>query len=274
MKRLNRFLSVVPLDIASLVGHRRLLWRLVKRDVMGRYRGSALGLTWSLATPLVMLGIYTFVFSVVFEMRWGTGTNRFQYATTLFAGLIVFNLFSESLNRAPSLILEQPAYVKKVVFPLEILPVMAVGTALFHALASLAVWFIFYGAAYRTIPWTALFLPLIWVPYLLLIMGFSWFLASLGVFLRDISHLITSVTAALLFICPVFYPLSLVPKAYRPWLYLNPVTTAVEETRRVLLQGNFPRWDVLGFGWILAVVAAGLGLAWFHKTRKGFADVL
>lgn len=263
------------LDIfASGWTHRALIGQMVRREVIGRYRGSFLGLLWSFVTPLLMLAVYTFVFSVVFQGRWGAGSeNRFEFALVLFTGLVVFNLFSECVSRAPGLILANVNYVKKVIFPLEILPWVALGAALFHALASLTVLMLFLAMA-TSLPWTVALLPVVLFPLLPLIMGLSWLLASLGVFIRDIGQFMGMLMTALLFMSPVFYPASALPENMRGWLYLNPLTFIIEQAREVAIWGRLPDWSGLLLYLGFAMLAAWAGLAWFQKTRKGFADVL
>lgn len=260
---------------ASLLRNRELIKASAKREVLGRYRGSFFGLLWSFFNPLFMLAIYTFVFSVVFKARWNSDSDsKTEFALVLFTGLIVFNLFSETINRAPSLVLNNPNYVKKVVFPLEILPMVTLLSSLFHGMISLAVWLLAYLLFFGLPHITALFLPLIILPYLLFILGLSWGLASLGVFLRDVSQFIGTVTTVLMFITPVFYPATALPEKYRLWLYFNPLTLVVEQAREVLYWGNPPNFTVLGVYTLVSAIIAWIGFAWFQKTRKGFADVL
>lgn len=261
---------------ASLWRHRQLIARMTRREVAGRYRGSIMGLLWSLLTPLFMLLIYTFVFSVVFKARWGEGLEqgRGQFALILFAGLIVHGLFAEVLQRAPQLILAHTNYVKKVVFPLEVLPVVQLLAASFHALVSLGVLLLAQMVLGPAIPWTALFLPLVALPLLLLTLGLAWLLASLGVFVRDIAQGMGLLTSVLLFTAPVFFPLHVLPAALQPWLQLNPLTFIIEQTRAVLIWGQLPNAGGLALYSLCALMVAMLGFAWFQKTRKGFADVL
>lgn len=268
--------SISPLAMAGSLWHNRSLIRvLVVREVAGRYRGSILGILWSFLNPVLMLAVYTFVFSVVFKARWGGGEeSRSEFAIVLFAGLLVFNLFSECVTRAPGLILANANYVKKVVFPLEILPWVAFGAALFHALINLAVWLLFFLLIMGLPHATFLLFPLQIVPLALLIMGLSWFLASLGVFVRDVGQIIGVLTTILMFVTPIFYPLSALPEAYRGFLRLNPLTFIVEQTRSLLIFGQAPAWGRLGLLTCFAAIVAWLGFAWFQKTRKGFADVL
>jgi len=268
--------SISPKEmVASLWRNRSLIKALAQREVVGRYRGSVLGILWSFFNPVFMLLVYTFVFSVIFKSRWSGGSDsKTEFALVLFAGLIVFNLFAECFNRAPGLILANVNYVKKVVFPLEILPIVAVGSALFHAVISLGVWLIAYLILFGVPHITVLLLPLVVLPLLLLIMGVSWMLASLGVYLRDVSQFIGILTTALMFLSPIFYPASALPEEYRHLLLLNPLTPAIEQARDVLFWGKVPDMTILSIYLVGATLVAWLGFVWFQKTRKGFADVL
>ncbi|TXI20504.1 MAG: ABC transporter permease [Nitrosomonas sp.] len=252
---------------------------MIKREITGRYRGSFLGLLWSFINPLLMLAIYTFIFSVVFKVRLNQEINayyddEFAFALLLFAGLIIFNLFSECISRAPTLILTNVNYVKKIIFPLEILPWVTLGSALFHAGISFLVLLLFLLLIDHAIHWTLIFLPIIIFPLLLLIMGFSWLLASIGVFVRDIGQFIGLILTALLFMSPIFYPASALPESIRDYLFLNPLTFIIEQTRQTVLFGHLPDWFGLIIYYAIAALIAWAGLAWFEKTRKGFADVL
>lgn len=268
--------SVTPREmVASFWRHRELTYALIKREVVGRYRGSFMGILWSFFNPLFMLAVYTFVFSVVFKARWGGGSDsKTEFALVLFAGLMVFNIFSECINRAPGLILANANYVKKVVFPLEILPWVGLGAALFHGLISLMVWLVAYLVLFGVPHATVLYLPLIILPLVLFIMGLSWFLAALGVYLRDVSQFIGVITTVLMFMSPVFYSAEALPEQYRGLLYMNPLTPAIEQARVVLYWGQAPEPGLLLICLLVSASMAWLGFAWFQKTRKGFADVL
>lgn len=271
-----RNFSASPVEMcASLWRNRELIKASAKRDVLGRYRGSALGLLWSFFNPLFMLAVYTFVFSVVFKARWNAGSDsKTEFALLLFAGLIVFNLFAECINRAPGVIISNVNYVKKVVFPLEILPVVALMSALFHGLINLGVWFLAYLVFFGLPHVTMLYLPLVIIPMLMFIMGLSWFFSSLGVYLRDVSQFVLLITTVLMFLTPIFYPVTALPEQYRFFLYINPLTVAVEQARDVMFFGKCPAFYELGILWLGGGGGAWLGFAWFQKTRKGFSDVL
>jgi lipopolysaccharide transport system permease protein len=271
-----RSFSASPIEMfASIWRNRELIKASAKREVLGRYRGSIMGILWSFFNPLLMLSVYTIVFSVVFQARWGVGNgSKTEFAVVLFAGLLMFNLFAECINRSPSLILSNVNYVKKVVFPLEILPTVTLLSAMFHALISLGVWFLAYGLFFSIPHATVLLLPLIVLPFVMFIMGLSWVLASLGVYLRDVSQIIGVITSVLMFMSPIFYPVTAFPEDFRYLLYLNPLTPVIEMTRDVLYWGRTPDFQLLGTFWLATFLIAWIGFAWFQKTRKGFADVL
>ena len=260
----------------SLWRNRQLVVQMTRRDVVGRYKGSAFGLAWSFFNPMVMLAVYTFVFSVVFKARWGLGSteSKTQFAVVLFVGMIVHGLWAEVLNRAPSLILGNVNYVKKVVFPLEILPVISMGAALFHGFVSLGVLLMAFALFNGYLHWTVVLTPLVLLPLVILALGVAWMLASLGVFLRDVSQTIGIITTVMLFLAPVFYPVTALPEEFRPVIMANPLTFIIEQAREVLIWGHLPDWTGLGIYTLVATIVAWAGYAWFQKTRKGFADVL
>ncbi len=260
----------------SLWRNRQLIVQMTRREVVGRYRGSVMGLAWSFFNPILMLAVYTFVFSVVFKARWGTGRDESQttFAIVLFVGMIVFGLFSEMANRAPGLVLANVNYVKKVIFPLEILPVIGLGAALFHSLISLGVLLTAILLIKGSLVWTVIFFPLILMPLLIGTLGVAWFLASLGVFVRDVGQTIGIFTTVLMFISPVFFPISALPEKYQIWLILNPLTFVIEQSRAVMIFGKQPDWVGLGIYTGAALLVAWAGYWWFQKTRKGFADVI
>lgn len=267
--------SISPREmVASLWRHRALTIALVAREVVGRYRGSMMGLAWSFFNPMFMLAIYTVVFSTVFKVRWAAGDGKADFAIVLFVGMIIHGLFAECANRAPTLILSNANYVKKVVFPLEVLPWVAFGSALFHAAVSLIVLLVAQLVLRQNMPWTVVFFPLVLVPLVLSTMGVTWFLSSLGMYMRDIGQAVGIFTTALLFLSPVMYPLTSVPEGLRGFLELNPLTFIIEEGRNTLIFGRVPDFAHWGAMVAAGAVVAWLGFAWFQKTRRGFADVV
>ncbi len=260
---------------SSLWRNRNLIHALVEREVVGRYRGSFMGILWSFFNPLLMLTVYTFMFSVVFKARWSGGSeSRTEFALILFAGIIVFNVFSECVNRAPGCILNNSNYVKKVLFPLETLPFVALGSALFHSLISIMVWLLAYVLLFGTPHVTTLLLPLILLPIALFSLGLTWALAALGVYLRDVAQVVGIFTTALMFLSPIFYPVSALPETYRPLMQLNPLTPSIEQARDILFWGRIPDMSTFGLSMLAGLLVAWTGFACFQKIRKGFADVL
>lgn len=262
--------------VADLWKYRDLIRQLTWREIVGRYKGSYIGLGWSFIQPLIMLGVYTFVFSVIFKARWGVESNegKAAFALALFIGLITFSIFSEVANSAPSLVLGNANYVKKVVFPLEILPLVKLFSALINAAFSLGVLLVGILIFNHFIHWTALLLPLIWLPMMMFTLGCGYFLASLGVFVRDMGTVIGVVTTILFFLTPIFYPISAIPEQFRIFCRINPIAIFVEDARRVVLWGLFPDWPWFFFGLASSAAVLIFGFVWFMKSKKAFADVL
>ena len=259
-----------------LWSQRQLIATLTWRDVLGRYRGSAGGLVWSLITPILMLAVYTAVFSGIFQGRWdqGSGGGPIDYALQLFVGLIIHGLAAECLNRAPALMVSNVSYVKRVVFPLETLPVVNLLSAVFHFVISLMVLIVFFMVVHRNLHLTVLWLPVVIVPYVIFLAGVSWFLAGIGVYLRDVGQLMGLVTTILLFLSPVFYPASALPESLQFIFKFNPLTMIIEESRAVVLSGAAPNLKALGIYLVMASVVAVIGYRAFDTMKKGFADVL
>lgn len=269
--------STTPWSMVKVVWkHRALIRQMTVREVVGRYRGSFMGLAWSFFNPLLMLLIYTFVFTTVFHSRWASdaGTGKTSFAIVLFIGMIVYTILADNINRAPSLIISNTSYVKRVVFPLEILPVVGMAASLFHAIVSLFVWFLAYILLVGMPHLTALFLPLVILPFVIGILGACWFLASVGVFMRDVNQTVGILTTALMFLAPVFYSIENLPPQFKPLIMANPATFIIEQARAVLVWGRAPDWIGLGAYSLVSMLFAWAGFWWFQKTRKGFSDVL
>lgn len=264
----------LPFLCTSVLSNKRLAFEMVRREVVGRYKGSFFGNFWMFFQPVFMLSVYTFVFGMVFKARWGVDApSTAEFAMALFAGLLMFGLFSECINRAPLIILSNVNFVKKVVFPLEILPIISIGAASVHLGVGLIVWLIFTLVLLGPPPITMLWLPLIVLPLTLMTLGISYFLASLGVFLRDINQITGMVVTALMFLSPIFYPISAVPQKFQSLMLLNPLTVIIEAARDVMMWGKSPDWLSLGIVSLFSLLVLALGFAWFQKTRQGFADV-
>ncbi len=256
--------------------HFHLLWQFTRRDVVGRYRGSLLGLGWTLLSPLMMLAAFTLVFYGFFNLKWpveATGSAQMDFSLQVFAGLLTFNWFAEVVNRAPGLVTSQPNLVTKVVFPLSLLPWSSVLAASFQALTSLALLLVLTTLLMGpSLTWLGL--PLLLVPFGLLLVGMGLWLAALGVYLRDISPMMALFTSILMFLSPIFYPLSTVPEAWQSVFLLNPLALLITQLRGVIFMHQWPSlMPVLGLS-VAALLVTASGYWLFNKLRGGFADVL
>lgn len=258
----------------SPIRHRQLLFRLVERDIVGRYRGSFMGLAWSFLTPLIMLCLYTFVFSAVFKARWKGYETSTSYALVVFCGLIVHALLAECIGRAPQVVTSNPNYVKKMVFPLEIYAWVTVGSAVFHTLVSWLVLVVAQLVFGMGVPLTAVLFPVVLMPLVLGCLGVVWFLSALGVYYRDIVQMTGVLSTLLLFLAPVFYAADSLPPHYRQLIYLNPLTVILEQARQVQVFGAWPSPVTLLACYVVGLLIAYGGFHWFQKLRTGFADVI
>lgn len=257
-----------------MLARRDVFWELTKRDIAGRYSGSFFGLFWSFLNPLLMLGVYTLAFREFLGMRWPNLTSGADFSLMIFSGMIVHSLLAECIMRAPVSIVSQSNLVKRVVFPLAVLPCVTVASSVFNAVLSLLVLLLFVVVSQHALHVTVLYLPLIYAPYVLLLCGVSWLMASLGVFIRDITQIAGVITAMLMFLSPVFYPASNLHEPYRTWITYNPLTLIIEQTRQVVLFGQSPNWLALSWYTLAALAVLLFGYAWFQRTRNGFSDVL
>ena len=260
---------------ASLAEHRFVVAQLSRRAILSRYRGTMLGLLWSLFTPLLLLAVYTFVFGTVLQIRWvDQGGGNLEFAAILFSGMLIHGILAECLTQASTLIVSNPQYVKKVVFPLEALPWVTVISAFFQGLVSacvLGAYLLFVNGA---VPWTIIFLPLPLFSLGLVCLGITWLVAATAVFLKDIAQVAGILSTILFFMAPILYPKTALPEQFQIFLYLNPITFVIEQFRDLALWGRLPNWAGLGIYTAVAFAFAWGSLAWFQKTRRGFADVL
>lgn len=249
---------------------------MTRREIQKKYQGTFLGLAWSVLSPLLMLAVYTFVFGVVFKTRWGdSGEESYlDFAIKIFAGLIVFGIFSDLVNQAPSLVVGNTNYVKRVIFPLEILSIVSAGSTLFNAIVSVLVLLLVQFLLKGFLPLTFVFFPVIVLPVVLLGLGASWFFSALAVYVRDIAQFLGLLTSILFFTSAIFFPVSALPENYQFLIHLNPLVSIIEQSRNVLIYGKFPDWGSILIVSIFSILVAWLGFWWFQKTRKGFADVL
>lgn len=266
-----------PLTIVNhLWQYRGLIRQLTRREILFRYKGSYLGLSWAFLQPLFMLGVYTFVFSVILESKWGVDiqNDRLTFAMALFCGILTFNMLGDVANASPGLILGNISFVKKVIFPLEILPVVKLFGALVHSCFGLGI--LFFGMAISGHPfnWTILLLPLVWLPMAMFALGCGYFLSSLGVFIRDIGATVGVLVSMFLFMSPIFYPLEAIPDEFQAYCRINPIAIYVEDARRVLLWGQVPDWPWYSAGFGFAMIMLVTGFIFFMRSKKAFADVI
>lgn len=269
--------STSPKKLAhSVWRHRSLIEQMVFREIAGRYKGSIFGIGWSFFNPILMLLVYTFVFSFVFKARWGVTSidSEVDYALLIFVGLIIHSFFAEVLYKSPNLILCNTNFVKKVVFPLEVLTIIIFCVALLHTFISLLLVIIAFALLNGYLNWSVLYTPITLFPLLPMTLGISWFLASLGVYFRDIEQVIGSILMMLLFLAPVFYPLTSLPELPKNILFLNPITLPIQETRSVMLFGDTPNWAFLSIYTVISLIICWIGFWCFQKMRRGFADVI
>lgn len=271
--RQKRPLLIAPW--ADLWDHRELIAPLVARDIVARYRGSVLGIFWLFATPVMMLAVYSFVFGTLFSMRWSEQTYTSQdFALIMFCGMVVFNPFAEAINRAPRLVLDNATYAKKIVFPLQILPLVATLAAQFTFITGAAILLIFVYITERAIPPTVALLPVAVLPAALLSLGLSWLLAALGVFLRDLSHVVALGVTLLMFLSPVFYPIDAIPEGYRWIVAINPIAASIDAARDLVFWGRLPNLALWGTHLGASLAVFYLGFFAFNRTKRAFADVI
>ncbi len=269
----SKFRILGPLD--ALRDYRSLTWEMTRREVLGRYRGASFGLLWSLISPFLMLTIYTLAFGYVLKARWpGTTGNMADFAMLLFIGLIVHGFFAECLTRSSNLIIGNANLVKRIVFPLQILPWSMVFSALFHAIANASVFLVVNLIIRGELHFTMLLLPVILLPLAIGLLGLGWMLSALTVFLRDINQITGVLATAALFLSSAIVPVQTLPESYQFVFKLNPLTFIIDQAREVAYWGRLPDWSGLTLFTVGAVAFAYLGYAIFQKTRRGFADVL
>jgi lipopolysaccharide transport system permease protein len=262
--------------IRHLWRHGNLIKQLTRREIFMRYKGSFLGFAWAFIHPLMMLTVYTFIFSVIFQAKWGVTSDegRLGFALALFTGILTFNIVGEVANASPHLIIHHPNYVKKVIFPLEILPVVHLLSTLAHALLGMGILTLGFAFTSYRLNGTLLMLPLVWLPVIFTSLGLGYFLSSLGVFIRDLGPSVGVLVNMLLFLSPIFFPISSVPESLKIYCQMNPIAIFVEDARRVVLWGQYPDWPWFFAGAGFSLILFVLGFIWFMRSKSAFADVM
>lgn len=257
------------------MNHFYLLAQLARRDIASRYQGSTAGLLWAFFSPVLMLLVYTFVFGYVFKARWlGAETDHSFFALNLFAGMLVHGFFAECVIRSPSLFQQHSNFVKRIVFPLWLLPLVPLTSALFHVCISFLVLFVAHLAVAQVVHWQLFFLPLLLIPFVLFLLGLVWGISALGVYLKDLSQIIPILVTVLMFMSPVFYPAEALPEQIRPVMYINPLTPAIETLRAVLFNGELPNIFSYSISLLISFLFAVAGFFIFNRLKVGFSDVL
>lgn len=260
--------------LLELPGRFDLIMSLTRRELITRYKGSALGIIWAIITPVVLIAIFTFIFAGIFSARFSPAGTPWDYALYLFCGLLPWTMFQDTVQQSTTTIVNHANLVKRVVFPLETLPMSqafaAAGNQLFGTVALLVAIVIIRHEFHATVLW----LPLLLIPQLIFTLGAAWLVASLGVFLRDLAQGITLILMAWMYLTPIIYPESIVPERFRPFIDANPFTALVRSYRRIFLEGTAPDWSSLAYFSLIALLLFVFGYWWFAKSRKNFADVI
>jgi lipopolysaccharide transport system permease protein len=255
--------------------HWNLVLELTRRDILGRYRGASFGLLWSLFGPLMILAIYSVAFGQIFKSRWQQDAGEdAAFGIVLFLGIIVHGFFAECFARSPRLMLDNANYVKRVIFPLQVLPWSVALSALFHTAMNMLVFVVLAALVYDRASPLLFLVPVVLAPLVLLTVAVSWVVASLGVYVRDINQATPVVVTALFFLSSAIVPVHTLSPRYQAIFHLNPLTFFIDQVRDVALWGRAPDWSSLGAWMLVAVAALYLAHAWFRTTSKGFADVL
>jgi lipopolysaccharide transport system permease protein len=270
----QRVARLVGSPFLTLVAHRSTIEAFVRRDIQGRYVTSVLGLSWAIVQPVVLLLLYTFVFSTVLKIRFGTNGTTAGFAVYLFCGMLPWLAFAEGLSRSASVVLEQTPLIKKVVFPSEILPAYVVISALAMEFVGLVVLLAGVGLFYRGLGWPLLLLPLVIVLQFLFTMGLGWLLASLNVFLRDVGQLLGLALTFWMFVTPIFYPAELMPARFGWVLDVNPMFYVIQAYRDVVLEQRLPALGDVGALAGIALAAFIAGYWFFCRSKHAFVDVL
>ncbi len=261
--------------MARLRPHISLLIQFTKREIQKRYQGTFLGLFWSFFTPLLMLAVYTLVFGFIFQGSYQhVGETKIQFALGLFCGMLIWEFIATSLAIAPMLMVHHANLVTKVIFPLEILPMAIVLSVLVHTVIGFIPLLLLIVFSQGTISLSAVSLFLIFGPVILYCLGITWILSALGVFLRDIGAAMPAVITVLMFASAIFFPITAIPAAWRWVVMINPAAVLICMARNALVFGVWPRWEVYGLQFLMSLVVAMIGYAFFMKVKSAFSDVL
>ena len=256
--------------------HFELFLMLLKQDIQKKYKGNFIGNYWIIITPLFMLSIYTFVFGYVFAVRCPgfLNSNIFQFSLVLYCGLAFYNSFNEAISRAPNNIIENVNYLKKAVFPLEILTPILVSSSATNLLINVLLIAIIKSILISPITLNFLFILIVLFAFLTMLLGLSWIFSAVGVYIRDLNHLVTNSVTGLLFLSPIFYPIASLPEWLRPYILFNPISIPVEEARKIIIYNQIPDFYILTIYTLSSLLICIIGYFFFSITKKGFSDVI
>ena len=272
-QRLVRFFSK---PFVQMWHHQDLIAAILRREVRDRFKGSVAGWVWAVVAPLLAIAVYTFAFTTNLQlpMAENAAGPRVGYALFIFSGIIVFNFFSEMAFRAPMLLHEYTHFIKQTIFPSDMLAVISTLRATVYTLISVAVMLVFQLVTTGSLPWTALLMPAIFIPFIAFLVGISWFLSAVGAFTRDAGYFMINIVPLFMFATPVFYPHTSLPPPFDFWIYANALTGYVEVMRDIVLLGKLPSWKVYGWTLLTSVVTFYFGYWFFDRYRNVIVDVI
>ncbi|HEU5096398.1 MAG TPA: ABC transporter permease [Reyranella sp.] len=271
----RRFVRFIVKPFAQTWHHRDLVQAILRRELRDRFKGSAAGWVWAVIAPLLAIAVYSFAFTTNLKLDLAVDVSpRVGYALFIFSGIVVFNFFSEMAFRAPMLLHEYASFLKQNIFPSDMLAVISTLRATVYTVISIVVMLLFELAVVRTLPWTVLLLPLVFIPLTAFLVGMSWFLCSIGAFTRDAGYLMITVVPLFMFATPIFYPQSSLPPPFDFWIYANALTGYVEVTRDIVLLAKLPDWRVYAWTLFTSVFTFYFGYWFFDRYRNVIVDVL
>lgn len=272
----NNIFNFIFKPFKSPLKNKYLLLNLLRREIYAKFKNSYMGLLWIFIIPLIMIFLYTFIFSFIFQSRVGGEIEvpRTYFALQLFSSLVLFNFFSDTFVKSISSISSNVNYVKKIIFPLDILCWVNLGESLFNLTISLMVWFLAYFIIVGVPNWHIIFLPLILLPYAFFIIGTSWIISSISVFVRDLQQVSNLIITILLFSSPIFYNLTTIPEKLQKFLFINPLTAPIVFSKQIFYEGTFPDLSTFFIYSLFSVTIFFIGFCIFNILRKDFSDVL
>ena len=254
--------------------NRDLAYHMTKREILLKYKGSKLGIMWSIINPIIMMSVYTLIFSQIFQTRWAGASqiNTTDFAINLYTGLIVFNIYADTITRAPSLITSNPNFVKKIIFPLEVLSVATVGSAVATGITSILVLLGVILITTKQLAVTIILLPILWAPLILNCLSLAWILSTLGVFIKDLTQVTNSIVSVTMFLSPIFYPSEALPDKLRWLSQLNPLAYYIEKSRNIIIEGKNINPVQIAVFFVTSLIIAEITFRFTKKLERGIGD--